>query len=40
VALYNDFSFEVTISPEKIILQKEKEIELYSSTHTLCGVYG
>jgi len=41
-ALYNSKS-RVTISPEKkIILQKEEEhcaFVLYSSAHTLCGVY-
>jgi len=34
--------FEVAISPEKNISRREKEhcSSLYSSAHTLCGVYG
>jgi len=30
---------EVTISPGKIYYGEKKRIALYSSAHTLCGVY-
>jgi len=35
-----NFYNRVIISPKKVILRREKSIALYSSAHTLCGVYG
>jgi len=32
--------YEVTISQEKLFYREKKSIALYSSMHTLCGVYG